>query len=324
MAGIEQVLIYVKQIHERLNQWAANAKKAEELPAMVTLDPQGLLIVSELVNGVWISKKIEIQKIIDGISLSGQDNKIREVLLGTITADHDFNYLLDNTGITVPENEIIVLTALATVNATLIQKQYLWKLGKGAYNPIGSSNINAKLIELQPRFISEITAEELTSSPSAIVYDFGVITSPVLEVVNSAYPAYNYTDPEKIYYIRATKDDVNLLYNFIGVNGIYGAGATQMTEADLVLVYSSGNTNSDLVNTKLDKGSYIGTAETLSYQSKIYENGQLQIFRKPGTLPDPTNKEPNSGDWCIGFVEGEFINAEYLGPDKALLTSFNI
>ena len=77
-------------------------------------------------------------------------------------------------------------------------------------------------------------------------------------------------------------------------------------------------------NKKLDKGSYIGTAETLSYQSKIYENGQLQIFRKPGTLPDPTNKEPNSGDWCVGFVEGQFINAEYLGPDKTLLTSFNI
>ena len=57
---------------------------------------------------------------------------------------------------------------------------------------------------------------------------------------------------------------------------------------------------------------------------QIYENGQLQIFRKPGTPPDPTNKEPNIGDWCIGFVEGQFINAEYLGPDKTLLTSFNI
>lgn len=324
MAGIEQVLSYVKQINERLNQWVANAKKVEELPVMGTLDPSGLLMVSKLEAGVWNSKKLEIQKIIEGISLSGQDNKLREVLLGTITADHDFNYLLDNTGITVTENEIIVLTALATVNSTLIQKQYLWKLGKGAYNPIGSSNINAKLIELQPRFISEITAEELTSSPSAIVYDFGVITSPVLDVINSAYPAYNYTDSEKIYYIRATKDDVNLLYNFIGVNGIYGAGATQMTEADLVLVYSSGNTNSDLVNTKLDKGNYTGTAETLSYQSKIYENNDLQIFRKPGTPPDPTNKEPNIGDWCVGFVEGQFINAEYSGPDKTLLTSFNI
>ena len=81
--------------------------------------------------------------------------------------------------------------------------------------------------------------------------------------------------------------------------------------------------DSDL-NDKLDKGNYIGTAETLSYQSKIYENGQLQVFRKPGTPPDPTNPDPNIGDWCIGFVEGQFINAEYLGPDKTLLTSFNI
>ena len=78
------------------------------------------------------------------------------------------------------------------------------------------------------------------------------------------------------------------------------------------------------IDEKLDKGNYIGTAETLSYQSKIYENGQLQVFRKPGTPPDPTNKEPNIGDWCIGFVEGQFINAEYLGPDKTLLISFNI
>ena len=59
-------------------------------------------------------------------------------------------------------------------------------------------------------------------------------------------------------------------------------------------------------------------------QAKIYENDDLQIFRKPGTPPDPTNKEPNSGDWCIGFVEGQFINAEYLGPDKKFLTSYNI
>jgi hypothetical protein len=58
--------------------------------------------------------------------------------------------------------------------------------------------------------------------------------------------------------------------------------------------------------------------------SKIYENGDLQIFRKPGTVPDPNNKEPNTGDWCIGFVEGQLINAEFLGPNKLLLTSYNV
>ena len=62
MAGIEQVLNYVKNITETLNQWAANAKKTEELPAMETMDPDGLLMVSQLNNGVWESKKIEIQK----------------------------------------------------------------------------------------------------------------------------------------------------------------------------------------------------------------------------------------------------------------------
>ncbi len=142
MAGIEQVLNYVKQINERLNQWAANAKKTEELPVMETMDPLGLLIVSELAGGVWTSKKLEIQKIIEGISLSGQDNKIREVLLGTITADHDFNYLLDNTGITVPENEIIVLTALANFNSTFFEAMPCSRVICGAlieYNEEGNN-----------------------------------------------------------------------------------------------------------------------------------------------------------------------------------------
>lgn len=58
--------------------------------------------------------------------------------------------------------------------------------------------------------------------------------------------------------------------------------------------------------------------------AKIYENGQLQIFRKPGTPVDATNKLPNSGDWCIGFVEEQFINATYLGGNPLLLTSYDI
>jgi hypothetical protein len=55
--------------------------------------------------------------------------------------------LLDNNGITVTENEIVVLTALTNVNP-LIQSN-IWKLGKGTYNPI-PANSNTKLIELQP------------------------------------------------------------------------------------------------------------------------------------------------------------------------------
>ena len=48
---------------------------------------------------------------------------------------------------------------------------------------------------------------------------------------------------------------------------------------------------------------------------------KLIVFKTP---PNIDNTKLEIGDTVKGFVEGEFINAEYLGPDKALLTSFNI
>jgi len=272
MSKIDQIFNYVKGLNEKYNLLVNNAKKAEELPVMETANPNGLVIVSELVAGIWKSKRLEVQKLIEGLNLAGQDNKVREVVLGSITVDHDLAYLLDNNGITVSESELVMLTALATVNNTLIQKQYLWKLGKGEFNPIGSADISTKLIELQPRFLNEITAGQLTSSPSAIVYDFGVITGDIVDILNTASPARDYTDEEKIYYIRATKDDVNLLYNFVGTNGMYGDGASQMISDDLVLVYSSANADmTDVLNTKTDKGGYPGTAQDLKTEIDALE-----------------------------------------------------
>ena len=120
---------------------------------------------------------------------------------------------------------------------------------------------------------------------------------------------------------------------FMRVSGLESAApvAPLFAEGTIIIAFSVVTDSSVVelvflndISSKLDKGNYIGTAETLSYQSKIYENGQLQVFRKPGTPPDPTNPEPNPGDYCIGFVENQFINAEYLGPNKLLLTSYNI
>jgi hypothetical protein len=54
------------------------------------------------------------------------------------------------------ENEIVVLTALTNVNSTLIQKQYLWKLEKELQPYWLCKYSNTKLIELQPRFISDM------------------------------------------------------------------------------------------------------------------------------------------------------------------------
>lgn len=56
-------------------------------------------------------------------------------------------------------------------------------------------------------------------------------------------------------------------------------------------------------------------------QTKIYRYGELQVFKIAGN-PDNTTQE--AGDWCIGFVENQFINAPYLGGDKILLASYDI
>lgn len=61
---------------------------------------------------------------------------------------------------------------------------------------------------------------------------------------------------------------------------------------------------------------YVGIIST-----KIYPVGHLQIFKVPGNT---NNEILEPGDYCIGFVEGQFINADYLGGDKNLLASYNI
>jgi len=49
--------------------------------------------------------------------------------------------------------------------------------------------------------------------------------------------------------------------------------------------------------------------------------GSMLFFK---VAPNINKKEQEPGDYCMGFVEGQFINADYLGGDKTLLTSYNI
>lgn len=56
-------------------------------------------------------------------------------------------------------------------------------------------------------------------------------------------------------------------------------------------------------------------------QTKIYPYGELQVFKIAGNLDNTTQE---AGDWCIGFVENQFINAPYLAGDKTLLASYDI
>lgn len=58
-----------------------------------------------------------------------------------------------------------------------------------------------------------------------------------------------------------------------------------------------------------------------SMQEKIVKIGEMLVFKK---LPNTNNLIIEPGDYCIGFVEGQFISANYLGGDKTLLSSFDI
>ncbi|OWP82602.1 hypothetical protein BWK59_14985, partial [Flavobacterium davisii] len=49
--------------------------------------------------------------------------------------------------------------------------------------------------------------------------------------------------------------------------------------------------------------------------------GQLLIFK---VSPNSNNSVLERGDFVVGFVEGQFVNANYLGGDPQLLISYGI
>ena len=61
--------------------------------------------------------------------------------------------------------------------------------------------------------------------------------------------------------------------------------------------------------------------EGLFVKTKIYANGELQIFKVAG---NGNNSTIEAGDYCIGFVAGQFISANYIGGNVTLLASFDI
>jgi len=54
---------------------------------------------------------------------------------------------------------------------------------------------------------------------------------------------------------------------------------------------------------------------------KVFKVDGLQVFKAPSNTSNGTLE---SGDYCQGFVAGQFINANYLGGDITLLASFDI
>jgi hypothetical protein len=56
-------------------------------------------------------------------------------------------------------------------------------------------------------------------------------------------------------------------------------------------------------------------------RAKTYAYGELAIFKTAG---NSNLAVLEVGDYVQGFVEGQFINANYLGGNKALLASYDI
>jgi hypothetical protein len=75
------------------------------------------------------------------------------------------------------------------------------------------------------------------------------------------------------------------------------------------------------INLVRDTINWLNENKVTNTRAKIYAFGELEIFKVSGN----TNLGAlETGDYCRGFVEGEFINANYLGGDKTLLASFDI
>ena len=54
---------------------------------------------------------------------------------------------------------------------------------------------------------------------------------------------------------------------------------------------------------------------------RIFIVGNIQVFKAPSNT---TNGTLEAGDYCQGFVAGQFINANYITGDITLLASFDI
>ena len=86
MSLVQTLLNKVIDLTTKFNLLESNAKKTEELPALATIEGTGKIRVSVLVDGVWTSKYMTVQQLIDSSSYYIQ-NQI--VSIGEITLDEN-------------------------------------------------------------------------------------------------------------------------------------------------------------------------------------------------------------------------------------------
>lgn len=223
-----------------------------------------------------------------------QDNKFRFVDLGNWMAggrglgevniedafNTGLNYFLDNTSITVNDDELIIFKISVTIygNFNTEHRKYYFKnlIGKGEYNPLSDTMI-AEDLEIAYKEITFNDVETIENSPNVNIINLGTLpTSDYLTYINTNGDIYDLTDSTKIHYFRFDYDGTDYIYVF-DPNGslygydTYGLSLAQFDALDLVLFYDS-SAPQVVEEDDIFRGTY-------SELKSLVDNSQLKIGR---------------------------------------------
>lgn len=225
---------------------------------------------------------------------SEQDNKFRFIDLGNwmaggrglgeVDIDAAFitglDYLLDNTSITVNDDELIIFKISVTVYGAFNteQRKYYFKnlTGKGDYDPL-SNSMTASDLEIAYKEIIANTPDDVINSPNVNLMNLGTLPdADYINYINNSGP-YDLTDSTKIHYFRFDYNGVDYIYVFdpnMSTYGydIYGSGFSQFDSDDLTLFYDS---SLPVIND--DETVFSGTYETLQ---SLASTNQLIVGKK--------------------------------------------
>jgi hypothetical protein len=215
-------------------------------------DGPDLIFIWDTTENQWVTQSVSFN----------QNNKIREVFIGFANNRTERNALLNSTNMVVADDENVIITYFTPFNQQggYVQASMLWKLGKGEYAPIGADDFGDKFFELPIVYPSEDSIDQLITAPEAVVRDYGTFTGTILEEINTNAPV-DFDDETKVYYIRATKDDITYLWRFNGTNGTYGTGELQMDAEDIELLFSSETSGAVFDPSTIDLAEFLNESE---------------------------------------------------------------
>ena len=109
-----------------------------------------------------------------------------DVFLGVLNDTTPFSDILDNFNLTVQAGTVPVLFTLGSQSrgSQSVASRYLWKLGAGNFNPIGSENYKSKLELIEETFLSSNNLTDL-SHFSSFWRIFIIFSSVVLILISS-------------------------------------------------------------------------------------------------------------------------------------------